>query len=848
MKKLIIIAIIAIFSTITVHAQFWQTDPSQGKYFQRIKVINSLIIPVGDTSANQSTIDSIGSIMMHDNDMYILKNVSGTRYWQKIATGSGLAIDSLYRSGDTLFTKDTRGDIDTVVMDYYTKAQVAVLLAGKEDTISSGTGAQYIAGDKTFKPMSLQQVVLVGSGAQPGDTTSKGLGALYYTSRTGTSVPGTPHYRFNTGGFDGIPYSRGQLGLFGLEVGGNTGSNMYLGGVTDDGITTIRYLDLIRKDSSARFWGGVSVNNAVVDSNIALNVNGKVLINDSIFAARIDTATYYDAVSQISVNSSSGHIVRTHAVTPRAVIPRVGNAYFFGDSQLQGANLSGNTIYTSGQMLKAQYRPTTLISSMDNRSLIINDFTLGSTRISWFNADPYRKSIFNATGLLDTMWTGVAVVMPAWNNLGVDVYSTDTTFWPILQRAHEAMIARLIVDNWGGIGVTGLSSANIAGTNSWATTGVSTSFTVPNAESHRINPFYFGQPTIGTKVQMAVTNGQYVRFTLKQKKDVGLFYETEPNGGSFSVSINGIVVFTGSNKFSVPLSTIPANGGKYPQVVWLHNIPDSATIQLTSLGSISDTTSFIGYGYTEKDGKSNVNKRTILYGTTTGNLKSHNDTTLSYNAMMVHNAVQSFSDYPVYYANPYNNWVNSTDQEPGDLFHLTPSGAMHVAEAFNTSSKLAFSPSPLSRPSFSQGANVFGGIRNTGGNITTFGNIGAGTATPSNSITVFNNVDGNAKISLQSNGNSVFTLQQIGSMLKIGASNEPINILNTGAVGMGGITPTSRLDINGVAGYNQLRLRTAYTPTSSADSNGNTGDVSWDANYIYIKTSAGWKRSALTTF
>lgn len=89
MKKLIIIAIIAIFSTITVHAQFWQTDPSQGKYFQRIKVINSLIIPVGDTSANQSTIDSIGSIMMHDNDMYILKNVSGTRYWQKIATGSG---------------------------------------------------------------------------------------------------------------------------------------------------------------------------------------------------------------------------------------------------------------------------------------------------------------------------------------------------------------------------------------------------------------------------------------------------------------------------------------------------------------------------------------------------------------------------------------------------------------------------------------------------------------------------------------------------------------------------------------------------------------------------------------
>jgi hypothetical protein len=42
--------------------------------------------------------------------------------------------------------------------------------------------------------------------------------------------------------------------------------------------------------------------------------------------------------------------------------------------------------------------------------------------------------------------------------------------------------------------------------------------------------------------------------------------------------------------------------------------------------------------------------------------------------------------------------------------------------------------------------------------------------------------------------------------------------------------------------------RTTFTPTSSKDKNGNVGDLSWDDNYIYIKTSSGWKRAALSSF
>ena len=61
-------------------------------------------------------------------------------------------------------------------------------------------------------------------------------------------------------------------------------------------------------------------------------------------------------------------------------------------------------------------------------------------------------------------------------------------------------------------------------------------------------------------------------------------------------------------------------------------------------------------------------------------------------------------------------------------------------------------------------------------------------------------------------------------------------------------SPTSTIDITGVNGYSQFRLRNTYTPTSSSDTNGNLGDFSWDSNYLYIKTSSGWKRTTLTSF
>jgi hypothetical protein len=70
----------------------------------------------------------------------------------------------------------------------------------------------------------------------------------------------------------------------------------------------------------------------------------------------------------------------------------------------------------------------------------------------------------------------------------------------------------------------------------------------------------------------------------------------------------------------------------------------------------------------------------------------------------------------------------------------------------------------------------------------------------------------------------------------------------SGDVGIGTPSPSATLDVNGSTGYNQVRMRTSYTPTDSLDANGNVGDIAWDDNYMYVKTSAGWKRAALSTF
>lgn len=109
-----------------------------------------------------------------------------------------------------------------------------------------------------------------------------------------------------------------------------------------------------------------------------------------------------------------------------------------------------------------------------------------------------------------------------------------------------------------------------------------------------------------------------------------------------------------------------------------------------------------------------------------------------------------------------------------------------------------------------------------------------------------NNTNPSARLHVVGSGStsSTWTAQFHNSA----GNNNALMIRDDGNIGVRTNAPTDLIDINGANGYSQLRLRTAYTPTGTADANGNTGDLSWDDNYIYIKTAAGWKRSALSTF
>ena len=71
-----------------------------------------------------------------------------------------------------------------------------------------------------------------------------------------------------------------------------------------------------------------------------------------------------------------------------------------------------------------------------------------------------------------------------------------------------------------------------------------------------------------------------------------------------------------------------------------------------------------------------------------------------------------------------------------------------------------------------------------------------------------------------------------------------VTINSAGNVGIGTTSPTTLLDVN----TDTVRVRTARTP-ASASATGATGEICWDANYIYVCTATNtWKRSALSTW
>ncbi len=128
----------------------------------------------------------------------------------------------------------------------------------------------------------------------------------------------------------------------------------------------------------------------------------------------------------------------------------------------------------------------------------------------------------------------------------------------------------------------------------------------------------------------------------------------------------------------------------------------------------------------------------------------------------------------------------------------------------------------------------------------------------------FPRTDGSLNQVLKTDGNGTITWQntfwvdngsnpriEVGT-LSDGVTSRPSGnefvVADIGNVGIGETNPLAKLHIDSANGFDQLKLESTYTPSSSSDPNGTVGDIAWDDDYVYIRTSTGWKRSALTSW
>ena len=287
---------------------------------------------------------------------------------------------------------------------------------------------------------------------------------------------------------------------------------------------------------------------------------------------------------------------------------------------------------------------------------------------------------------------------------------------------------------------------------------------------------------------------------------------------------------------------IPGTGGEAP---WVFNnsadrgvevVDASGTIALQG-GKINIiSTNFTNVGSIISTEPSAYMNRTINLGNTAPNHADENGTNV--------NIVGGAGGY---YANGYgggNIMIN-----PGAGGTRGPNGNILLGNTVDGNVGIQTS-SPVSNFEVDQGTAGSGTVSNAAGGTTVSGagtqftntfKVGDSISIAGQTVTILailSDVDMTTTTIPSADSNATYTL----------TGGSRFHIKGNGYVGVGTSAPASQLDIAAPVGYSQFRLRTSYTPTSSSDTNGNIGDYSWDDNYMYVKTSSGWKRTPLGTF
>jgi hypothetical protein len=274
---------------------------------------------------------------------------------------------------------------------------------------------------------------------------------------------------------------------------------------------------------------------------------------------------------------------------------------------------------------------------------------------------------------------------------------------------------------------------------------------------------------------------------------------------------------------------------------------------------------FVGVGAGE-------NNTTGSWNTFLGDQVGYSNSTGYYNTFLGHAAgYKNTEGFENTFSGLAAGWANTTGW--GNTFSGYEAGYSNTTGYSNT-----FSGRRAGYKNTTGGGNTFSGYQagyqNTSGSYNTFSGWHAGQLNTTGSENTFSgcgvgnsNTTGNyntfsgshaGHLNTEGAGN-VFLGYQAGynetgsNKLYIANGQNDANVLIYGEfdnrrVGIGTTSPTANLDVGGSTGYNQIRMRTSYAPTGTGDTNGNIGDIAWGDNYIYIKTSAGWKRAALSTW